>query len=82
MDGNSEDDNCFAAKKAALERAERAFRIIDKDKDGFIDRQEFKKISTKLTPEHVAAIYAKFDHNKDELLSLKEFREMFEAEKK
>ena len=35
----------MASKREAVAKAERAFRLFDKDNDGYITKEEFQKIS-------------------------------------
>merc|ERR1711862_882446 len=46
MDKNSSDT--MAGKQEAIAKAERAFRLFDKDNDGYTTKEEFAKISKKL----------------------------------
>ena len=43
----------MASKREAVEKAERAFKLFDKDNDGFITKDEFQKISKKLSRDQV-----------------------------
>merc|ERR1719348_2362415 len=48
---------------ATTERSEKtktAFKLFDKNKDGFITRQEFLKVSKTLDAEQVEAVFARF----------------------
>ncbi len=81
VDENSKDKTNYAAKREALAKGELAFQLIDRNKDGFISRDEFKKFSTKLSSKQIEAIYSKFDEDKDNLLSVEEFRRMLKAPK-
>ena len=47
------DGDSMASKREAVAKAERAFKIFDKDNDGFITKEEFQKISKKLNKEQV-----------------------------
>ena len=38
----------MASKREAVAKAERAFKLFDKDNDGYITKEEFQKISKKL----------------------------------
>ena len=62
-----------AAKEA---RAKSAFKAFDKDNDGFITKEEFSKISLKLSKEQVDTVFKKFDRDQDGVLSLQEFQKM------
>jgi len=58
------------------QKAETAFKLFDKNRDGYITREEFTKVSKKLTPEQIEAVFSKFDSNGDGRLSMEEFRLM------
>ena len=38
----------MGSKREAVAKAERAFKLFDKDNDGYITKEEFQKISKKL----------------------------------
>ena len=80
MDKNSSDT--MAGKQEAIAKAERAFRLFDKDNDGYITKEEFAKISKKLNREQVDAVFNKFDKDGDGVLSFEEFRTMLNKDKK
>ena len=42
------DHDSMASKREAVAKAERAFKLFDKDNDGYITKEEFQKISKKL----------------------------------
>ena len=69
-------------KERKTDQAEAAFNVFDKDKDGFISREEFTAVSKNLTEKQADAVFAKFDENKDGRLSLDEFRKMIEKKDK
>ena len=51
----------MASKREAVAKAERAFKLFDKDNDGYITKEEFQKISKKLNkqqarPNRIAVI--------------------------
>ena len=66
----------MANKEEAIAKAERAFKLFDKDNDGYITKEEFAKISKKLNREQVEAVFNKFDKDGDGVLSFEEFRTM------
>ncbi len=70
------DEDSVASKREAIAKAERAFKIFDKDNDGFITKDEFKKISKKLNQDQIEAVFSKFDKDGDGVLSFEEFRKM------
>ena len=74
--------NSMAAKEEAIAKAERAFKVFDKDNDGFITKDEFAKISKKLNRDQVNAVFNKFDKDGDGVLSFEEFRRMLNKDKK
>ena len=71
----------MASKREAIAKAERAFKLFDKDNDGFITKDEFQKISKKLSREQIEAVFSKFDKDGDGVLSFDEFRKMLNKEK-
>ncbi len=81
MDENTDGKDTYAAKKEAIAKGELAFQLIDKNKDGYISKDEFKKFSAKLSNKQVKAIYAKFDADNDNQLSVEEFQKMLQARK-
>lgn len=58
--------------------SEFAFGLFDKNRDGYISREEFAEVSKKLSPAQIDAVFAKFDTNKDGKLSREEFKNMME----
>ena len=64
-----------------IDKAEAAFRVFDKNKDGFITKDEFSQVSKKLTRKQVDAVFAKFDTRHDGKLSLQEFRRLMDRQK-
>lgn len=70
------DGDTMAGKREAIARAERAFKLFDKDNDGFITKDEFQKISKKLNREQIEAVFSKFDKDGDGVLSFEEFKKM------
>jgi len=60
----------------AGKQAEIAFRLYDKDKDGFITKSEMEKLSKTLTKEQIDKVFARFDADGDGRLSYAEFRKM------
>ena len=61
-------------------QAEIAFRLYDKDKDGFITKSEMEKLSKSLTKEQINRVFARFDADGGGRLSLSEFRNMMNKE--
>merc|ERR1712045_682878 len=72
----------MANKEEAIAKAERAFKLFDKDNDGYITKEEFAKISKKLNREQVEAVFNKFDKDGDGVLSFDEFRSMLQNKEK
>ena len=64
-----------------VDKAEAAFRVFDTNKDGFITKDEFSQVSTKLTRKQMDAVFAKFDTSHDGKLSLQEFRRLMDRQK-
>ena len=54
-------ENSMAGRREAANKAEMAFKVFDKDNDGFITKDEFQKISKKLSKDQIEAVFAKFD---------------------
>lgn len=75
------DADSIASKTEAVAKAERAFKLFDKDNDGYITKGEFQKISKKLNREQIEAVFAKFDKDGDGVLSFEEFRRMLNKDK-
>merc|ERR550534_798288 len=69
------------AKMEMMNATDTAFKLFDKDKDGFITRAEFAKVSKKMTKEQIEAIFAKFDNNGDGKMSKEEFKQLMESKK-
>ena len=59
-------------------QAENAFKLYDKDNDGFITKSEMEKLSKNLTKEQIDKIYERFDKDGDGRLTLPEFRKMMQ----
>jgi len=57
-------------------RAEKLFKLMDKDGDGWISKNEFKEVCKNLSKEQIEATFKKFDQTGNEKLNLKEFSEM------
>lgn len=74
------DQGSMASKREAVAKAERAFKIFDKDHDGYITKEEFSKISQKLNKTQIEAVFKKFDRDKDGVLSFEEFKKMINRE--
>lgn len=53
-----------------------AFKLYDKDKDGYITKSEMEKLSKNLTKEQIEKVFARFDADGDGRLSYAEFRKM------
>ena len=45
-----------------MTRAELAFSVLDKDKSGYINTKELKKLSTKLSEEELQALMVKVNY--------------------
>eukprot|EP00092_Neocalanus_flemingeri_P036562 GFUD01039808.1.p1 GENE.GFUD01039808.1~~GFUD01039808.1.p1 ORF type:complete len:174 (+),score=68.66 GFUD01039808.1:82-603(+) len=58
------------------DKAEMAFKLYDKDKDGYITKGEMVKLSKTLTKEQVEKAFSKFDSDGDGRLSYEEFKKM------
>ena len=64
------------APRDAGKQAEIAFRLYDKDKDGFITKSEMEKLSKTLSKDQIDKVFARFDTDGDGRLSYAEFRKM------
>ena len=53
----------MASKREAVAKAERAFKIFDKDHDGYITKEEFTKISKKLNKQQVERLLLHSDES-------------------
>ena len=65
-----------------MDSAEIAFKLTDTNKDGYIDKTEFKKMAKSLTKEKVDKAFEHCDKNKDGKLDIYEFKEMMKSPKK
>ena len=61
------------------DKAEAAFKLLDKNRDGYITKDEFANVSKNLTPKQVEAVFGKFDKNGDGRLSFGEFKQLIEG---
>jgi len=61
---------------AGTDKAQMAFKLYDKDKDGYITKAEMVKLSKNLTKEQVEKAFSKFDSDGDGRLSYEEFKKM------
>ena len=59
-----------------------AFKMFDLDHDGYITKEEFGKIASKMNKRQVDAVYAKFDTNKDGRLGVEEFGKLVDRKYK
>jgi Ca2+-binding EF-hand superfamily protein len=50
--------------------------LYDKDKDGYITKNEMEKLSKNLSKEQIDKVFARFDADGDGKLSYAEFRKM------
>eukprot|EP00090_Calanus_glacialis_P017134 TRINITY_DN26785_c0_g1_i1.p1 TRINITY_DN26785_c0_g1~~TRINITY_DN26785_c0_g1_i1.p1 ORF type:complete len:160 (-),score=64.64 TRINITY_DN26785_c0_g1_i1:162-641(-) len=57
-------------------RAERLFKLMDRDGDGFVTKNEFKEVCKNLKKEQIEATFRKFDQTGNDKLNLQEFRDM------
>jgi len=57
-------------------RAEKLFKLMDKDGDGWISKNEFKEVCKNLSKEQIEATFKKFDQTGNEKLNLREFSDM------
>ena len=59
-----------------MDAAEMAFRLTDSNKDGFVDKSEFRKMAKSLSKEKLDKAFEFCDKNKDGKLDIYEFKEM------
>jgi len=59
-----------------LDKAEMAFKLYDKDKDGYITKAEMTKLSKTLTKDQIDKAFKRFDSDGDGRLSYTEFKKM------
>ena len=59
-----------------MDTAEMAFRLTDTNKDGYVDKSEFKKMAKSLSKEKIEKAFEYCDKNKDGKLDMNEFKEM------
>jgi len=57
-------------------RAERLFRLMDKDGDGYVTKSEFKEVCRNLNKEQIEAAFKRFDQTGNDKLNFREFRDM------
>jgi len=62
-------------------RAEKLFRLMDKDGDGYVTKSEFKEVCKNLNKEQIEATFKKFDQTGNDKLSFREFRDMMTRDK-
>ena len=65
-----------------MDKTELAFRLIDSDDDGYIDRDEFAKFSKNLSKEQIDKVWSKLDKDGDGRISIAEFYDMMDKKKK
>ena len=65
-----------------MDKTEIAFKLADKNKDGFIDKEEFEKMAKTLTPDKVEKVFQKCDSNGDGKIDFSEFKKMMDMNKK
>merc|ERR1712002_753589 len=69
-------DEAPTISKAGAEKENdkaKVFKLFDQNKDGFITKEEFSKVSKNISKETIDAVFAKFDSNGDGKLCLEEF---------
>jgi len=62
-------------------KAELAFNVFDKNRDGYVTKNEMLKVSKNLTKEQVDAVFERNDGNQDGKLNLQEFQEFMHNHK-
>merc|ERR1712141_250738 len=58
---------------AASHKADLAFKVFDRNNDGFVTKSEVLQVSKKLTKEQVDVVFQRNDENHDGKLSREEF---------
>ena len=59
-----------------------AFRLTDTNKDGYIDKTEFKKMAKNLPKDKLEKAFENCDKNKDGKIDIYEFKEMMKLTQK
>ena len=57
-----------------------AFKLYDRDKDGFITKTEFIRLSKNLTKEQIEKAFSKYDSDGDGRLNWAEFKKMMDRQ--
>ena len=65
-----------------MDRAELAFRLADKNKDGNVDKKEFEKMFKNLPKEKADKLFAKLDKDNDGKVDFSEFKDMMDIRNK
>ena len=63
--GSDSQSQSTKSKAIEIDKVEMAFRLIDTDNDGYIDKSEMEKLTKKLSKEQVNKIYAACDKDGD-----------------
>ena len=63
-------------------KTEIAFHLADKDKTGYITKNEFEQMAKQLSKEQVEKVFAKCDKDGDGRISYSEFSSMMAMKKK
>ena len=66
----------------SMDKAELAFRLADKNKDGHVNKQEFEKTFKNLPKENADKLFDHLDKNNDGKLDSSEFKDMMNNPKK
>jgi len=64
-----------------VDKASAAFKAIDKDHSGYVDRDEFLQFTSNLPPKQQEKLLKKIDKDGDGKITLDEFRQLFEKQK-
>ena len=65
-----------------MNKTEIAFKLADKNKDGFIDKTEFEQMAKTLSKEKVEKVFQKCDKDGDGKIDFSEFKIMMDMNKK
>ena len=61
-----------------MDKTEIAFKLADKNRDGFIDKAEFEKMAKTLSKDKVDKVFQKLDTNGDGKIDYQEFKKMMD----
>ena len=65
-----------------MDKTEIAFKLADKNQDGYIDKEEFEKMAKTLPKDKVEKVFQMCDKNNDGRMDFEEFKIMMDHNKK